>query len=358
MATQYTIYLVNNGVSTKDFWGFLQPPDELASLPGVFANSSAHLSVDPNVGSQLNKFVIPVQYVVGAGASNQAVELHTRVISSFDQETDLGQGWLANYANAPPNKGPLIVGADAPAKDKIEITANNFNRKENEANNWFSNMSFGIQTSAGYMGMTWSPDPGDKRTISPKLSFYVTSGSFGTNDLADWTDVNSKAASITLADFDNRREATVTLTETGEWTVTRGRPPSVQRRSLLDTLLQSHLRLAEAHSHLTQLVGSGVTGTTTTYDVSSCDQKDTVVSVQWDDGPKDNAGITLRGTLTVRAALGAAFTAFTLAGVRFSITSAPPGGTQIRFSYSGERSVQQIKALFVAGANLLLTCKP
>jgi hypothetical protein len=349
MATEYTIYLVNNGASEKVFWAFLQPPDELAGKQDVFANSSTKLSVAPKVDGQLNRFIIPVQYMVGAGASNQAVGLHTRVLSDSSKKTELGQGWLATYANAPPPKGPSIELAAPPAKDKIAITANPFNRANNEGHSWFSSMSFGIQTSNGFMGMTWSPDPSDKRTLSPKLSFYVNTGSFGSNELANWTEVNSHAATIELRDFDSRREVTVTLTETGEWNVTPGRPPpSLQRMGLLDTLVQSHLRLAEAHSHLIQLMGPGATGTAT-------DQDDTVASVEWDKSPNTNAVTGLSGTLTVQTALTLAFTAFILAGVRFSITSARIGGTQVRFSYSGELSVQQIKELFVAGARLRLT---
>ncbi|WP_208729729.1 hypothetical protein [Corallococcus exercitus] len=273
MATQYTIYLVNNGASSKVFWGFLQPPQELAAQSGVFANSSASLEVAPNVGPQVNKFIIPVQYVVGAGASNKAIGLRTQVISDFSQDTELGQGWLANYATAPPNKGPLIEKGENPNEgSKILIASNKFNQEQNEANSWFSNMSFGIQTSSGYMGMTWSPAPNEKRTLSPKLNFYVTTGSFGSNQLADWTDVNSQAASIGLRNFDSRHEVTVTLTGTGEWTVTPGRPTSNLEQGALHTLIQSQLLLAEAHSNLTRLLGSGAMDTATVPSSSSGEQ--------------------------------------------------------------------------------------
>jgi hypothetical protein len=298
MATEYTIYLVNNSASEEVFWAFLQRPDALAAQKGVFANSSTNLAVAPKVDGQINRFIIPVQYVVGAGASNQAVGLKTRVISDFSQKTDLGQGWLATYANAPSSKGPIIERAAPPEKDKIAIEANHFNRMENEVAGWYSNMSFGIQTSSGFMGMTWSPDPGETCTLSPKLSFYVNTGSFGSNELAEWTDVNSQAATIELKDFDSRREVTVTLTETGEWNVTPGRPLSPQRKSLLDTMAESHQHIAKAHSHLIQLMGPGATGTATAHDVSSGDQDDTVASVKWDESPNTNAVTGLRGLLS------------------------------------------------------------
>ncbi|WP_269459380.1 hypothetical protein [Candidatus Nitrosoglobus terrae] len=38
--TEYTIYLVNKNSSGKNFWLFLERPEELAADEKVFANSS------------------------------------------------------------------------------------------------------------------------------------------------------------------------------------------------------------------------------------------------------------------------------------------------------------------------------
>jgi hypothetical protein len=104
MTTPYTIYLVNNSSNTALFWCFLAPPVELAGDPNVFANSSTSLSVPP-MSPATNTFTIPVQYVVGAGASNSAVGLNIRIDSNITLNTDLAQAWEANYATVPPNQG-------------------------------------------------------------------------------------------------------------------------------------------------------------------------------------------------------------------------------------------------------------
>src|SRR5262249_61371312 len=105
MTTQYTIYLVNESAVTQVFWCFLAQPQELASDPNVYANSSTSLAVGP-FQPGYNTFTIPVQYIVGAGASNNAVGLNIQVTSSVQNNADLGQMWDANYATVPPNQGP------------------------------------------------------------------------------------------------------------------------------------------------------------------------------------------------------------------------------------------------------------
>lgn len=90
MPTNYTIYLINQSSSTQTFWCFLARPQEVASDPTVFANSSASLAIDSN-DPATNSFTIPVQYVVAAGASNNAVGLNVKVNSTISQNSDLSQ---------------------------------------------------------------------------------------------------------------------------------------------------------------------------------------------------------------------------------------------------------------------------
>ena len=94
MPTNYTIYLINQSSTTQTFWCFLARPQEVASDPTVFANSSASLAIDSNDPST-NSFTIPVQYVVAAGASNNAVGLNVKVNSTISQDSDLTQVWDA-----------------------------------------------------------------------------------------------------------------------------------------------------------------------------------------------------------------------------------------------------------------------
>lgn len=220
--TNYTIYLKNNSSDPKNFWCFLEKPAGLPSSD-VFANSSASLSVLPNYGG-INKFTIPLQYSVGAGASNQAVGLGVQIDSSIINDVQLRQTWEASYATVPPQQGPnlsLVQGEVSP-ESTIGLLSNAFDKTKNENNKWFSNMSFGIETQNGFLGVTWSPSPDDQHTITPKFSFYISTGSFTSYELADIATISRKAAKVELSNFKNL-EATVTLTSTGEWIVTPGK---------------------------------------------------------------------------------------------------------------------------------------
>ncbi len=221
--TNYKIYLVNQGSVAKNFWCFLQEPQGVPSSQ-VYANSDAMLSVLPNYGGT-NSFTIPLQYVLGSGASNQAVGLDVQIDSNYIKDVQLEQMWEVNYATVPPPQGPLMKleqGTTAP-KGTIGAKTNDFDQVHNENNGWFSNMSFGIQSANGFMGLTWSPNPSDTNIITPKFAFYIATGSYSNNSLADITVISNTSARVELTDFQNL-EATVTLTSTGTWEVTPGKP--------------------------------------------------------------------------------------------------------------------------------------
>lgn len=220
--TNYTIYLKNESSDDKNFWCFLEKPNGVPSS-AVFANSSASLNVVPNYGGT-NKFVIPLQYSLGAGASNEAVGLGVQIDTSIIKNAELKQTWEAYYATIPPNQGPnlaLVQGQKSP-DNTIGYLSNGFNKVKNENGKWFSNMSFGIQTQNGFLGVTWSPSPNDQNTITPKFSFYISTGSFTSYELADISTISRQSAKVELKDFINL-EATVTLTATGEWLVQGGK---------------------------------------------------------------------------------------------------------------------------------------
>lgn len=221
--TNYKIYLVNQGSSAKNFWCFLQQPQGVPT-DSVYANSDAMLSVLPNYGG-VNSFTIPLQYVVGAGATNEAVGLDVVIDSNIIQQAQLQQTWNADYATAPPKQGPqlsLAQGGVSPS-GTIGLISNAFDQTQNENNQWFSNMSFGIQSANGFMGVTWAPSPSDTSTVTPKFSFYIATGNYTSNSLADITTISNQSAQVTLSDFKNL-EATVTLTTKGTWLVTPGKP--------------------------------------------------------------------------------------------------------------------------------------
>ncbi len=347
MPSQYTIYLVNQSSSTQTFWCFLTRPAEIASDPNVFANSSASIAIDSNDPST-NYFVIPVQYSVGAGASNNAVGLDVQVTSTISQNSDLAQVWNADYANAPPKKGPKLTAAStSTGPNSIKLVTNSFNQEDNEALGWYSNQSFGIQTASGFMGMTWSPSPNQSRTLTPKLSFYISVGSFGSSTLADWTQVSNDSAQVSVPGSFTGGACTVTLLNNGKWKITPGKPPQL---ALLENL--AFLK-SDAHSQLMAMA----------YLEDATVQKDTVNSVHWDSSSvtalaaeEDAAGYEtntyLTGTITVAVALTAGFAYFVLSGTQFSVTSVS-GGTTVNFSYNGSESATNIQNLLVAGAEII-----
>lgn len=217
----YTIYLKNQGSDAQVFWCFLQAPISTGSST-VYANSDTFLQVRPNYGG-INKFVIPQQYTLGAGASNQAVGLKIQVESSYMAQVDLNSAWNVDYVTVPPPGGPTITRRQQDVvAGKINVKTNQFDKVRNEQNKWFSNMSFGIETSQGFTGITWSPSPNSVYTIEPKFAFYIATGDYTANELANITTISGSSAPVGDADFLNL-ETTVTLLADGTWDVTPGR---------------------------------------------------------------------------------------------------------------------------------------
>src|SRR5688572_9254804 len=116
MADRYKIYLVNKSFDKQTFWCFLERPKELVNDPAVFANSDTYLTVAPNRPGT-DSFTIPVEYIVGAGASNNAVGLDIEITSSVSNVAALTQTWNADYASLPDKEGPTMAqaGKVAPA---------------------------------------------------------------------------------------------------------------------------------------------------------------------------------------------------------------------------------------------------
>jgi hypothetical protein len=223
MAQTYNIYVINKSADTQNFWLFLKPPQAMEADPAVFANSSACLTIDSNSQS-LNNFGIPLQYRVGSGASNQAVGLDVQISSNVSLNAEINQAFQANYQETvPPKKGPTMKQTGASTKDgTIQITSNNFDKPGNEENSWFSNMSFGIQSAAGFIGMTWSPAPG----VTPPWSRSFPSISAPAPSITTpWHNGPMYPARLLPWNCPTSTNCTVTLLPNGKWDVTPGRPP-------------------------------------------------------------------------------------------------------------------------------------
>lgn len=321
MAMTYQIFIVNQSATTQVFWCFLAPPPELVHGPGVFANSSASLTVMPNYPGSAY-FGIPVQYVVGAGASNQPVGLNVTIVSNVSCDASLQQQFDVDYATVPPPQGPTMSLSGASPPNTIALTSNAFNQAGNENQGWFSNMSFGIESQAGFTGMTWSPTPQTTRTLTPTLTFYIATGEYGSNALASWDDISSNSVAVSVPNSFQGDSCTVTLLADGVWVQTPGRPAS----GALDSESKGRVQI------------------------------DIVQNVHWNQLTAAPEGLSpfLSGTLTVSTALGARFTYFVLSGVYFTITQAQPGQATFAFQYSGMKSARAVMNLFQAGAQLVL----
>lgn len=251
---KYKIYLVNKEGSSQKFWCFLSKPESEIS-PEVYANSNTFLTVPPYTGSQENSFTIPLQYIVKVGASNNAVGLQTRIQSSVTENTKLREAWEAKYIQKRGEKiGPTLHKAGTAPEGTLNITTNTYDKSAESLNNWYGNMTYGVQSEEGFIGITWSPDPARTYEIKPKVTFYVAIGSFSSNTLADINRISSNAAMVTEDDFNGHEECTVTRKSNGSWSVTPGRPSRTAELDVANLLINAHLNLTEAHKSFTQLM--------------------------------------------------------------------------------------------------------
>ncbi|MBF4264810.1 hypothetical protein EAY73_23645, partial [Vibrio anguillarum] len=79
------------------------------------------------------------------------------------------------------------------------------------ANEWYPSQSFGLETASGFVGMSWEARPGKQVSIAPEVKFYISTGDYTANKLADYTTVSDNSAELTLDKFKGGA-ATVTYT--------------------------------------------------------------------------------------------------------------------------------------------------
>jgi hypothetical protein len=242
MADFYTIYVVNQSANSQLFWAFLSQP-VITNAPQVFANSNTNLQI-PGGSTNLNSFTIPVQYIIGSGASNNAVGLDTIIESNATRKVKLTQLYDVAYSDVPPKQGPTMGDAPSPAMVSPETTVgmrtNAFNQTLNTAQKWYENMSFGVKTSQGFMGVTWKPAPSLTYTITPNLVFYIAVGSYSSCSLANINLVSNESAICDPSQhFDLVNQCTVTYSQTGTWSIAKGNPTVELLNSPKDIMISS-----------------------------------------------------------------------------------------------------------------------
>jgi hypothetical protein len=253
--TNYNIYVVNQMTSAQEFWCFLAAP-QVSTSGTVYANSSAYLTVVPS-STDFNSFTVPVQYVFEAGASNQAVGLNIKIQSSTSEDVNLGSQWEASFANPALHEGPTLTnyGSAAPT-GSLQYETNSYDQSQEGPDRWYGNETFGIETEQGFIGLTWAPVANTTITIMPNLQFYIATGSFQANTLASMTTVSNDSQLVSLNDFDQSLNCTVTLSPSGTWSVAPGMP-GIQTSLEFSSLVHSHYLLARAHDSLvTSKVGA------------------------------------------------------------------------------------------------------
>ncbi|NHZ61488.1 hypothetical protein [Massilia genomosp. 1] len=347
MTTQYKIHIVNQSMATQDFWCFLSAP-EMNVGSTVYANSAANLSVVPNSPSD-NSFTIPLQFSIGADASNLAVGLNVVVDSKVTENVELGQAWTAGYATTPPAQGPtLAMASQGGPSTSLSIASNHFNAGINAGNNWYESQSFGVESAQGFMGVTWAPNPGDVTTITPTLSFYVATGTFSANALAEMNTISGDCATISTNQFSGSNEAWVMLDSQGYWHVSSTNPGSSGNANV-DLLIHSHAKLAIAHAQLVNYaVGDGKERGT------SPSINDTVKRVSWGPATIDaETGdmIVVTGAM-VLATAAVAITTFIVGGISFTANGTTDGGSTWNFSYNGPKTLKTLKEALKEGATI------
>ncbi|QLK61117.1 hypothetical protein GE278_10260 [Enterobacteriaceae bacterium Kacie_13] len=357
MPTTYTIHLKNLQSADKTFWCFLNFPESQISAD-VYANSSANLTVSQHQHGQDDSFSIPLQYVVQAGASNKAVALNTLIQSSIKKNTDLATAWHADYY--PANKGPsLYVASDepAPGNKEVDVWTNDFDKSQEPLQKWFSSLTFGVMSESGFMGVTWSPDPEQTYRIQPKVQFYVATGNFESNKLADITAISSKAANITGDSFDGNNECTVTLKTNGQWLVEPGNTNATSNgdSTLLSNLVKTNMELATAQSMLVAMYsGQLPSGTpsvlrTDKYATSTGIKIKKQLSLTEGDGEEN---ILITGTITIATAIAVGFAYMIASGITLTITRRAATGLEFDFNYNGTRGAEAVQQAFAAGQSI------
>lgn len=361
--TRYKINLFNLQAKTQKFWCFLNKPISTPT-PEVYANSNASINISTYTGTQKASFTVPLQYKLEVGASNKAVKLKTLIESSDTHDTQLGVGWNANYTQQKNNNVPPVLktsGQSAPA-GQLAVVTNEYDKDKEALNNWYGNMTFGIETDNGFIGVSWSPDPGTTYEIEPIIGFYVAIGNYSQNELASIAAVSTKAATLTQDSFDAYYQCTVIYQTDGSWVVKKGYSPPTPT-SLLANMVNAHTELISAHKNLVEMVQASYT----------VDDSDSSQNLSLSPSPtieeRESTGIELygkshkknrvdsdfefiTGSITVGVAIAAGFAYMFASSIKLTITSTSADGLTIDFKYDGEAGKQAILDAFAAGQSI------
>ncbi|OCA52954.1 hypothetical protein [Photorhabdus namnaonensis] len=255
MSAEYKIYIINQQDKKKKFWCFLSEPQSEVS-DKVFANSSTYMTLSKYEIGDENAFIIPLEFKLKASSHNKVVGMSSKISTHSLKDIELGSIWKAEFDSSDEHINPYLSKlSEETEPNQVGIKINGFDLTEQEINQWYSCLTFGIKSGAGFIGYSWLPSPSDTYHIQPKIKFYVKTGEYIENQLIKMSDVSSDSAFITEENFDKRKECTVIYTTTGEWKVKPGKPSQLLHdNSLVESLVSAHINLTASHSALVELV--------------------------------------------------------------------------------------------------------
>lgn len=379
--SQYKINVINKTQQSVVMWTFLDAPESNIKSE-VFANSDAFQTVPPSVPGLANSFTIPLQYWVKAGASNAAVGLDILIDSSVSHKTALQQQWSTVYTLARGERtGPTMANSNEPplpGADEVQILTNPFNKAEEKLFSWYGSMTWGVQSKNGFLGVSWSPDANQIYRIKPKVKFFVATGTYSSDTLADIAGISRTSANISEANFDGNLECTVTLKADRTWSVEPGPPVSLRaaaeaqfRRDVMQNLVNAHVQLASAHRGLIELthletMASSLPVLPSTKDslfgpeerISNgvhVDSKAVLVESTDASDPQDDVAVDIiTGTLTLSAAIGIGFGFFLASAITLRITRTHADGVTFDFEYDGAAGRAAIMEAFRWGQEIMV----
>ncbi|AWK42034.1 MULTISPECIES: hypothetical protein [Photorhabdus] len=255
MSTEYKIYIVNQQDKKKKFWCFLSEPQSEVS-DKVFANSSTYMTLSKYERGDENAFIIPLEFKLKASSHNKVVGISSQISTHSLRNIELGSVWKVEFDSSEEHINPSLSKlSEETEPNQVGIKINGFDLTEQEINQWYSCLTFGIKSGAGFIGYSWLPSPSDTYHIQPKIEFYVKTGEYIENQLIKMSDVSSDSALITEENFDKRKECTVIYTTTGEWKIKPGKPLQLlYDNSLVKNLVSAHINLTASHSALVELI--------------------------------------------------------------------------------------------------------
>jgi hypothetical protein len=218
-----TIHIVSKSESKETFWCFLAKPEKLNTGTEIFANSSARLTIDKDSDPQAS-FGIPIQFSLAATSVNKPVGLGIAVSTRQKRNVELKESWKGIFYVGEDHQAPDLKSLSEPASDgSINYISNAFEPDEAIRNDWYPSQSYGMQTQAGFVGITWDARPSKTIIIEPLVEFYIATGDYKAGTLANLTTISNNSANVKLNAFKGK-EATVTYGSDGSWKVTSGRP--------------------------------------------------------------------------------------------------------------------------------------